>query len=206
LISITDGQIVLDTKLFHEGQKPAVDVGTSVSRVGGKTQALALRDAAETVRLDYAQFLELETFTRFGGMPDARVRDQLTRGARIRAILDQARHAPMRLADEVALVLAVQSGLLDGLPLPEVAKFRQGLSDMLDQRSADSVKLIQETGTLDDGHKKALLEELKQYAQSVSPAVEAQKTGEKAAPDGAREKSDGKATPNVKAEQPADTL
>ena len=111
LISITDGQIVLDAKLFHEGQKPAVDVGTSVSRVGGKTQALALREAAETVRLDYAQFLELEIFTRFGGMPDTRVRNQLTRGARIRAILNQPQHAPLRLADEVALVLAVQSGL-----------------------------------------------------------------------------------------------
>ena len=82
LISITDGQIVLDSKLFYEGQKPAVDVGVSVSRVGGKTQARALRDAAETVRLDYAQFLELEMFTRFGGMPDTRVRQQLTRGAR----------------------------------------------------------------------------------------------------------------------------
>ena len=69
LISITDGQIVLDAKLFYQGQKPAVDVGTSVSRVGGKTQAHALREAAKTVRLDYAQFLELETFTRFGGMP-----------------------------------------------------------------------------------------------------------------------------------------
>ena len=125
LISITDGQIVLDAKLFHEGQKPAVDVGTSVSRVGGKTQAHALREAAETVRLDYAQFLELEMFTRFGGMPDTRVRNQLTRGARIRAILDQPQHAPLRLADEVALVLAVQSGLLDPLPLPAVAEFRQ---------------------------------------------------------------------------------
>ena len=81
LISITDGQIVLDAKLFHEGQKPAVDVGTSVSRVGGKTQAHALREAAETLRLDYAQFLELEMFTRFGGMPDTRVRNQLTRCA-----------------------------------------------------------------------------------------------------------------------------
>ena len=72
----------------------------------------ALREAAETLRLDYAQFLELEMFTRFGGMPDTRVRDQLTRGARIRAILDQPQHAPLRLADEVALVLAVQSGLV----------------------------------------------------------------------------------------------
>ena len=150
LISITDGQIVLDAKLFHEGQKPAVDVGTSVSRVGGKTQAPALREAAETLRLDYAQFLELEMFTRFGGMPDTRVRDQLTRGARIRAILNQPQHAPLRLADEVALVLAVQSGLLDPLPLPAVAAFRRGLHDALDQRCPEAVRMIQETGALDE--------------------------------------------------------
>ena len=164
LISITDGQIVLDTKLFHEGQKPAVDVGTSVSRVGGKTQARVLREAADTLRLDYAQFLELEMFTRFGGMPDARVRDQLTRGARIRAILTQPRHAPMRLADEVALVLAVQSGLLDALPLPDVARFRDGLSGALDRGAADTVRVIQQTGSLDEARKKTLLATMKRYA------------------------------------------
>jgi F-type H+/Na+-transporting ATPase subunit alpha len=183
LISITDGQIALDTKLFYEGQKPAVDVGTSVSRVGGKTQAHALREAAETVRLDYAQFLELETFTRFGGMPEGRVRDQLTRGARIRAILSQARHAPVRLADEVALVLAVQSGLLDGLPLPAVATFRLGLTDALDRGAADSVKSIEETGTIDGTRKKALLDMLKQYVQSVAPP----RTGETTASEGDKE-------------------
>ena len=124
LISITDGQIVLDARLFHEGQKPAVDVGVSVSRVGGKTQAQALRDAAASLRLDYAQFLELEMFTRFGGMPDSRVRGQLARGARIRAILNQPQHAPLRLADEVALITAVQNGLLDALPPDAIADFR----------------------------------------------------------------------------------
>jgi F-type H+/Na+-transporting ATPase subunit alpha len=168
LISITDGQIVLDTKLFHEGQKPAVDAGTSVSRVGGKTQARALREAAETLRLDYAQFLELEMFTRFGGMPDARVRDQLTRGARIRAILTQPRHAPMRLADQVALVLAVQSGLLDPLSPDDIAAFRDGLSLALDRGASDSVQLIQQTGTLDDSHKQALIKTLRSYANSSS--------------------------------------
>src|ERR1700684_2400797 len=169
LISITDGQIVLDTKLFHEGQKPAVDVGTSVSRVGGKTQARALRDAAETVRLDYAQFLELEAFTRFGGMPDGRVRDQLTRGARIRAILDQPQHAPLRLAHEVALVLAVQSGLLDPLPPPVLIEFRQGLRDVLDRGAQDAVRLIQETGRLDDARKQALTQTLRRYVQGFIP-------------------------------------
>jgi F-type H+-transporting ATPase subunit alpha len=171
LISITDGQIVLDAKLFHEGQKPAVDVGTSVSRVGGKTQAHALREAAETLRLDYAQFLELEMFTRFGGMPDTRVRNQLTRGARIRAILDQPQHAPLRLVDEVALVLAVQSGLLDPLPLPVVAEFQRGLRDALDRGAPDAVRLIEESGTLDDARKQALRETLRQYVQSVTPTT-----------------------------------
>jgi F-type H+-transporting ATPase subunit alpha len=171
LISITDGQIVLDAKLFHEGQKPAVDVGTSVSRVGGKTQAHALRETAKTLRLDYAQFLELEMFTRFGGMPDARVRDQLTRGARIRAILDQPQHAPVRLADEVALVLAVQSGLLDPLPLPAVTAFRQGLSDAIDRGAPDAVRMIQNSGTLDDAQKRTLAEILGQYVQGFIPAA-----------------------------------
>jgi F-type H+/Na+-transporting ATPase subunit alpha len=170
LISITDGQIVLDAKLFYEGQKPAVDVGTSVSRVGGKTQAHALRDAAQTLRLDYAQFLELEMFTRFGGMPDTRVREQLTRGERIRAILNQPQHAPLRLADEVALVLAVQSGLLDSLPLPAVLAFRRGLREALDRGAGDAVRLIQDSGTLDAARKQTLLEALKQYVQTASAA------------------------------------
>ena len=124
LISITDGQIVLDSRLFHEGHKPAVDVGTSVSRVGGKTQAPALREASETLRLDYAQFLELEMFTRFGGVTDVQVKGKIARGQRIRAILSQPQYASLRLADEVALALALQGGLLDNLPLEDIGKFR----------------------------------------------------------------------------------
>jgi F-type H+-transporting ATPase subunit alpha len=178
LISITDGQIVLDAKLFHEGRKPAVDVGTSVSRVGGKTQAPALREAAEAVRLDYAQFLELEMFTRFGGMPDTRVRSQLTRGARIRAILDQPQHAPLRLADEVALVLAVQSGLLDPLPLPLIVAFRRGLRAALDHGAADAVRLIQDSGTLDVARKQALRETIRAYVQTVTPVTPPQVAGQ----------------------------
>jgi len=171
LISITDGQIALDAKLFHQGQKPAVDVGTSVSRVGGKTQAPALREAASTLRLDYAQFLELEIFTRFGGMPDTRVRNQLARGARIRAILNQPQHAPLRLADEAALVLAVQAGLLDALPVPDVARFRHALRDALDRDAPGVVRAVQESGKLDAAGKLALLETLKRQVQAVTPAA-----------------------------------
>lgn len=168
LISITDGQIVLSSKLFHEGQKPAIDVGTSVSRVGGKTQARALREAAETLRLDYAQFLEMEMFSRFGGMPDTRVRDQLTRGARIRAILNQRQHAPLRLAEEVALVLAVQAGLLDALALPVIESFRLKLRGMLDREVPQVVHGLQQSGTLDAAGRQALLAALGAYAKSFA--------------------------------------
>ncbi len=169
LISITDGQIVLNAKLFHEGQKPAVDVGTSVSRVGGKTQARVLRDVADTLRLDYAQFLELEGFTRFGGMQDGRVHQQLTRGARIRAILDQPQHAPLRLADEVALVMAAQGGMLDALSLPAIVTFREGLRAAIDHGASDAVRMIQAGGSIDGAGKKSLSDALAGYAKTIKP-------------------------------------
>jgi F-type H+-transporting ATPase subunit alpha len=149
LISITDGQIVLDARLFQEGHKPAVDTGTSVSRVGGKTQAPALRAAAETLRLDYAQFLELEVFTRFGGVGDAQVRGRIERGRRIREILTQPLYAPLRLADEVAMLHAVQDGLLDRLPTERVGRFRNELPAWLDRMAAATVASIQQSGRLD---------------------------------------------------------
>ncbi|WP_022704561.1 F0F1 ATP synthase subunit alpha [Pseudorhodobacter ferrugineus] len=168
LISITDGQIVLDAALFHQGQKPAVDVGLSVSRVGGKTQAPVLRRAAGTLRLDYAQFLELEVFTRFGGMPDGRVRDQLTRGARIRETLRQSQHAPLRLADEVALMLAVQAGLLDPLPLAAVAQFRAKLPALLDRDAPEFPSVLAKTGELDDTTHKDLMDVLARFVTSLA--------------------------------------
>jgi F-type H+-transporting ATPase subunit alpha len=169
LISITDGQIVLDAKLFREGQKPAVDVGTSVSRVGGKTQARALRDAASSLRLDYAQFIELESFTQFGGMPDTRVRAQLTRGAKIRAILNQVQHAPLRLADEVGLVMAVQAGILDPMPVARIAAFRQGLPAALDREVAGAMRAMGEGKSLDDGSVAAIRAALEGLAAVVNP-------------------------------------
>lgn len=170
LISITDGQIVLDTALFHQGQKPAVDAGLSVSRVGGKTQARILRKAAGSLRLDYAQFLELEVFTRFGGMPDIRVRQQLTRGGRIREALRQGQHRPFRLADEVALMLAVQTGLLDPVPLSAMAGFRADLPATLDTDAGDAVQAIARTGTLDDKTRADLIAALSRLAVSLTPA------------------------------------
>jgi F-type H+-transporting ATPase subunit alpha len=171
LISITDGQIVLDARLFHEGQKPAVDVGTSVSRVGGKTQAPALREAAKMLRLDYAQFLELEMFTRFGGVTDVQVKDKIARGRCIRAVLSQPQYAPSRLADEVALVLALQDGLLDRLPIEAIARFRSGLPGWLDRRAAPLVDRIARTGSLDQVERAELKAALAGLAAHLLPSA-----------------------------------
>ena len=136
--------------------------------MGGKTQAPLLREAAGTLRLDYAQFLELEVFTRFGGMPEGRVRKQLTRGARIRAILKQPQHAPFRLSDQVALLIAVQSGLLDPLSLDAVAAFRAGLPAVLDKDAADVGRMIDENGEMTAGARDDLLAAMTRLATSLA--------------------------------------
>jgi F-type H+-transporting ATPase subunit alpha len=169
LISITDGQIVLDARLFHEGHKPAVDVGTSVSRVGGKTQAPALREAAETLRLDYAQFLELEIFTRFGGVTDAQVKDKIARGRRIRAVLSQPQLAPLRLADEVALIFALQTGLLDRIPLDKIGEFRSALSAWLDTSMPAFANRVERSESLDEASRFQLRRGLTALAERLAP-------------------------------------
>jgi len=177
LISITDGQIVLDTRLFYEGHKPAVDVGSSVSRVGGKTQAPALREAAQTLRLDYAQFLELEMFTRFGGVTDTQVKGKIARGVRIRAVLSQLQYAPLRLADEVALVLALQSGVLDLLSVERIGRFRSELSGWLDSTAATIVDEIERTGRLDESRRAELTVELAKLVKQLAPSPTASQPG-----------------------------
>ncbi len=172
LISITDGQIVLDSRLFHEGHKPAVDTGTSVSRIGGKTQAPALREAAHAMRLDYAQFLELEMFTRFGGVTDEQVKEKMVRGRRIRAILSQLQYAPLRLVDEIGLVMAVQSGLLDPLPLDRIAQFRAGMAAFLDREAPAAAQQIAETGKLDEGGQAELQAALQRLADRIAAKPE----------------------------------
>jgi proton translocating ATP synthase F1 alpha subunit len=141
LISITDGQIYLDPRLFYEDQKPAVDVGRSVSRVGGKTQAPVLKALAESLRLEYAQFLELEVFTRFGTMVDERTRKTIEHGRRIRAVLSQRQFAPLSLGEQVALLLALAEGILDRVPLDRIDAFRAALGSWLAEHSPEIITL-----------------------------------------------------------------
>ncbi len=169
LISITDGQIVLDAGLFAANQRPAVDVGLSVSRVGGKAQLAALRKVSGRLRLDYSQFLELEMFTRFGGLTDARVKAQVTRGERIRALITQPRFAPLRPVDEIALLAALADGVFDTEPIERIAAVRARLAAHLDAHGGTTAAAaLANTGSLDAATKAALVAAVRELAQQLA--------------------------------------
>jgi proton translocating ATP synthase F1 alpha subunit len=168
LISITDGQIYLDPRLFYEDQKPAVDVGKSVSRVGGKTQAPVLRALSESLRLDYAQFLELEVFTRFGTMVDERTRKVIEHGRRIRTVLRQPQFAPQTLSEQVALLTAVSEGVLDDVPLDRVDAFRASLGAWLAQHCPEAVSFDDRAARLSEDLHARLSTALRALARTVA--------------------------------------
>jgi F-type H+-transporting ATPase subunit alpha len=164
LISITDGQIVLDAKLFQAGQKPAVDVGLSVSRVGGKTQHPAMRALAEPLRLAYAQFLELEVFTHFGGISDAHTRKLVEHGRRIRAVLAQRQAQPQPFELQVAILQALADGTLDAAPVEAIAGLRARLAEALAARAELAARLRGAPGLTD-----ALRAELRALVAAAAP-------------------------------------
>jgi F-type H+-transporting ATPase subunit alpha len=169
LISITDGQIYLDPNLFYEDQKPAVDVGKSVSRVGGKTQAPVLKALSESLRLDYAQFQELEVFARFGTMVDDRTRKIIEHGRRIRAILVQRQFAPQPLGVQVALLCALADGVLDLLPLDRVPAFAAALASWLAGAFPEIAALGDDAGPLPEATRARLKDALGKLAKSIVP-------------------------------------
>ncbi|MDR3455127.1 MAG: F0F1 ATP synthase subunit alpha [Rhodoferax sp.] len=171
LISITDGQIVLDSHLFAANLRPAVQVGLSVSRVGGKAQTHALRTVSGRLRLDYAQFLELEMFTRFGGLGDRRVRTQIARGERIRALLTQPRFAALRPADQIALLSALDAGIFDAHPPALISELRRRLAAQLDTEAAAQAKALNAGGELDAAARDTLIEVVRRLAQSIATAT-----------------------------------
>jgi len=170
LISITDGQVYLEPKLFYEGQKPAVNVGMSVSRVGGKTQAPVLKRFGERLRLEYAQFLELEVFTRFGAMVDERTTKTIEHGRRIRAILAQPEYQPLTLAQQAALLLAVSEGKLDRLPLGLVERFKAEIGTQLRQNCPQILSRIESTGELSDDDHEVFVRSIDLFLSELSAA------------------------------------
>ncbi|MGB8273803.1 MAG: F0F1 ATP synthase subunit alpha [Alphaproteobacteria bacterium] len=180
LISITDGQIYLEPKLFYEGQKPAVNVGKSVSRVGGRTQAAAMKGLAEALRLEYAQFLELEVFTRFGAIVDERTRRVIEHGRRIRAVLEQPQFQPLRLGEQVALLVALAEGVLDTVPLEKMPAYRQAMKAALGEHCGPVLTRIEATAALSDEDRGSLLASLRELAVQFPSGTPSESAGKEA--------------------------
>ena len=150
VISITDGQIYLETNLFNSGIRPAIDVGLSVSRVGGNAQIKAMKSVAGTLRLDLAQYRELEAFAKFGSDLDKSTIDQLTRGERMVEILKQNQYVPMPVEKQVAIIFAASKGYLDDIEADKVSDFESSLFDYLDANASGQLKVIRDEGIISD--------------------------------------------------------
>jgi F-type H+-transporting ATPase subunit alpha len=151
LIAITDGQIVLDTNLFNRGTKPAVNVGLSVSRVGGAAQSPAMRKLAAMLRLDLAQYEEVARFARFGAEVDETTRYQIRRGERLRAVLNQPPNQPQSLAGELVILLAVTQGFLDDVPVADIPSFEDKVLDYVQAKEPDLYYDLERTGEWQEG-------------------------------------------------------
>jgi F-type H+-transporting ATPase subunit alpha len=161
VISITDGQIFLSTDLFNSGVRPSINVGLSVSRVGGAAQVKAMKKVAGTLRLDLAQFREKEAFAQFGSDLDASTQRQLARGQRLVEVLKQPQYSPMHWVDQVMVLFAATNGYLDGISVASVRDFENGFLQLMHGQYADLRNQLIETQNIDavqDGLKKALSE------------------------------------------------
>jgi F-type H+-transporting ATPase subunit alpha len=156
VISITDGQIFLETDLFYSGVRPAINVGTSVSRVGGNAQTKAMKDVAGKLRLDLSQYRELEAFAQFGSELDPETQKQLARGERMVEALNQKERQPMPVAEQVASIYAGTGGYLDRIKTERVGDFLADLIDRLHAENKDLLDRINETGKLSDEDQEAL--------------------------------------------------
>jgi F-type H+-transporting ATPase subunit alpha len=157
LISITDGQIYLTPDLFQKGMLPAVDVGKSVSRVGGKTQLPAYRSVAGDLKLSYSQFEELEVFSRFGTRLDEHTRQTLARGRAVREALKQPLYDPIPATEQIAILLAATSGLFDNVPADEVVRASARMREMLQNEMPHIYSLVESGEKLSDADREALI-------------------------------------------------
>jgi F-type H+-transporting ATPase subunit alpha len=161
VISITDGQIFLSTDLFNSGVRPSINVGLSVSRVGGAAQVKAMKKVAGTLRLDLAQYREKEAFAQFGSDLDASTQRQLARGQRLVEVLKQPQYSPMHWADQVMVIFAATNGYLDNISVASISDFETGFLQLMHGQYADLRNQLIETQNIDavqDGLKKALSE------------------------------------------------
>ncbi|GAC1411914.1 MAG: F0F1 ATP synthase subunit alpha [Actinomycetota bacterium] len=171
VISITDGQIYLVTDLFYAGVRPAINVGISVSRVGGNAQIKAMKKVAGRLRLDLAQFRELEAFAAFGSELDKTSQSQLDRGARVVEMLKQPQFKPMAPEDQVLSIFAVTNGYLDDVALLDVKRFESELLEYVHSRQPQIPQAIADTGVMDDVAEKKLRETLDEFKRGFRPGT-----------------------------------
>jgi F-type H+-transporting ATPase subunit alpha len=167
VISITDGQIFLQTDLFYSGVRPAIDVGTSVSRVGGQAQIRAMKSVTGTLRLDLAQFRDLESFATFGSELDRASQAQLDRGYRLIELLKQPQNSPVPVEEQVVVIFAGTKGLVDDVAVDDVRRFEQELLETMRARHAEILSGIRDTGTV--GDEAALQAAIEEFKQSFAP-------------------------------------
>jgi len=170
VISITDGQIFLETDLFHQGIRPAINVGNSVSRVGGSAQVKAMRQIAGTLRLDLAQYRELAAFAQFGSDLDKATQAQLNRGRRLTEILKQPQYQPLTVEKQIAIIYAATTGFVASLPVEALGRYEQGLYRFFETRKPRVLAAIAEKKALDDALKAELNEALKEYGEEFAAA------------------------------------
>ena len=168
VISITDGQIFLQSDLFFAGTRPAIDAGNSVSRVGGSAQIKAMKKVAGTLRTDLAAYHELESFAQFGSDLDQATQAKLNRGRRVVEVLKQPLHTPIPVEKQVIILYALTHGYLDSVPVDDIARFEKELYDNFDTNHTDLLEHIRKTGELPD--EKKLQEAISKFADSFSPS------------------------------------
>jgi F-type H+-transporting ATPase subunit alpha len=172
VISITDGQIYLEADLFNQGVRPAINVGTSVSRVGGSAQIRAMRQVAGTLRIDLAQYRALEAFALFASDLDKASRDQLERGARMVELLKQGQYEPVPIEKQVIVIWAGGNGYLDDIPVEDVRRFEAELLDFMDASHPDVGEHIRTEGTLPDEVEARLRDAVEEFKGRFRPSGE----------------------------------
>jgi F-type H+/Na+-transporting ATPase subunit alpha len=173
VISITDGQLFLETDLFNQGVRPAINVGNSVSRVGGSAQVKAMRQVAGTLRLDLAQYRELAGFAQFGSDLDKATQQQLARGQRLVEILKQPQYQPLPVEKQVLIIFAATNGYFDAVETSTIGRLEQELYRFVDTRHAGVLREIAEKKILDDSTKGRLHELLKEFTREAGEAKKA---------------------------------
>ncbi len=171
VISITDGQVFLSSDLFNSGLRPAINVGISVSRVGGAAQTKAIKKIAGTLKLELAQFDELAAFSQFASDLDAATQQQLARGKRLREILKQPQFSPLILAEQVAVVYAGVKGLIDEVPVESVVQFCRELRDYLKSNKADFISKVQTEKQLSDEAEAMLKDAIQEVKSTMLASV-----------------------------------